>query len=75
MLDVLLSVTNKTIKVSVAFSFCYAECHYVQCRHAECRGTILDTPVFKASLKIFKIRKKLKVIARASRFETPNGLG
>ncbi len=23
--------------LSVAFSYCYAECHYAECRYAECR--------------------------------------
>ncbi len=23
--------------LSVAFTYCYAECHYVECRYAKCR--------------------------------------
>ncbi len=27
------------IMLSVAFSYCYAECHYAECHYAECRYT------------------------------------
>jgi hypothetical protein len=26
------------VKLSVSFSYCYAECHYAECHYAECRG-------------------------------------
>ncbi len=32
---------------SVAFSYCYAECHYAECRHAGCHYTDCRAAVFK----------------------------
>ncbi len=37
----MLSVVFLMVVLSVAFSYCYAECHYAECRYAECRGVSL----------------------------------
>jgi hypothetical protein len=41
------------IKLSVAFSYCYAERHYAECRYAECRGaqcTVIDNETLSTRL-------------------------
>jgi hypothetical protein len=40
--------------LSVAFSFCYAECHYAKYRYAECHG---DTQV-KEGAQAYRRRRK-----------------
>jgi hypothetical protein len=39
---IMLSFTSHflIVKLSVAFSYSYAECHYAECRYAECRGAL-----------------------------------
>jgi len=47
----------------VGFFYCYAECHYIECRVADSRGAVVtDSAIQKNELESTKIKKFFKMI-------------